>query len=311
MDPLVSILIPCHNAEKWIAECIQSALDQTYPNKEIVVVDDGSDDRSLDIIRGFGEHIRLETGPNRGSNAARNRLVALSRGSWLSFLDADDFLLPEKIARQVSVAAGDPDVDVVYSPIIEFIERSGAMHRPSVEDDDLYANYVRWYPFGTIGILWKKSAVLEVGGWETDQPVCQEHELILRLIQAGKRFSMVPEALAVYRKANGSSISQRSPLRTVFHKMALTDKVESLLSASGTLHEKYRLVIAQARFEAARTAYAHDEEFASSLIAKMFQAEKTFRPGGDAAPFGYRLAFRMFGFTGAERLAAAVRKWRA
>jgi glycosyltransferase involved in cell wall biosynthesis len=310
MDTLVSILIPCHNAKEWISQCIQSALDQTYPNKEIVVVDDGSTDGSLDVIRGFGGRIRVETGPNRGSNAARNRLIELSRGSWLSFLDADDFLLPEKIARQMSVVASNPGIDVVYSPIIELIERSGEMHRPSIEDEDLYANYIRWYPFGTIGMLWKKSAVLDVGGWKADQPVCQEHELVLRLIRAGKTFKSLSEPLAVYRKANGWSISRRSPLGTLKQKMALTESLEAYLVDLGQLDEKYCQAIAQARFEAARTAYAYDSGYASDLIQQIYRRHKSFHPRGAAAPFVYRIAFNTLGFRSAEAIAATVRRLR-
>jgi glycosyltransferase involved in cell wall biosynthesis len=71
---LVSILIPCFNAERWIGQAIESALTQTYKLTEIIVVDDGSTDGSLEVLRSFDQHIRWETSPNRGANAARNRL---------------------------------------------------------------------------------------------------------------------------------------------------------------------------------------------------------------------------------------------
>ncbi len=71
--PLVSIVIPCFNAEGTVGEAIQSALDQDYPNREVIVIDDGSTDKSVDVIRTFGDSIRWETGPNRGGNVARNR----------------------------------------------------------------------------------------------------------------------------------------------------------------------------------------------------------------------------------------------
>ena len=213
MHPLVSILIPCHNARPWIAQCIQSAIDQTYLHKEIVVVDDGSTDGSQDVIRSFGDRVRLELGPNRGSNFARNRLVKLSRGDWLSFLDADDYLLPEKIERQMEIVARNTNVAVVSSPPIEFIEKTGKMYRQTFEDDDLLVNYIGWGRFSTTACLWKKAAIQEVGGWNQNQPVCQEHELILRLILAGKEFELLSEPLSVYRKANDGSISRRSPIR--------------------------------------------------------------------------------------------------
>ena len=81
---LVSILIPCYNAERWVGEAVQSALDQTYPKKEIIVVDDGSTDRSLDVIKSFGPRIRWETGPNRGANAPCRGLP--KTGNGLTFL---------------------------------------------------------------------------------------------------------------------------------------------------------------------------------------------------------------------------------
>ena len=97
MKPFVSILIPCFNAERWIGIAIESALAQTWRMREIIVIDDGSTDGSREIIRSFGDRIRFEARPNRGGNATRNQLLALSRGDWLQYLDADDYLLPEKI----------------------------------------------------------------------------------------------------------------------------------------------------------------------------------------------------------------------
>src|SRR5580704_15422021 len=101
MRPLVSILIPCYNAERWVAQAIESALAQTWPEKEVIVVDDGSTDGSLGIIKQFEARIRWETGPNRGGNNTRNRLLELARGEWLQYLDADDYLLPDKVGRQM------------------------------------------------------------------------------------------------------------------------------------------------------------------------------------------------------------------
>lgn len=112
----VSILVPCHNAERWIGEAIESALKQTWFRKEVIVVDDGSTDGSLDIIKRFGDHIRWDTGPNRGGSAARNRLLELAQGEWLQYLDADDYLLAAKIANQLAVIDTDPEIDVLLGP---------------------------------------------------------------------------------------------------------------------------------------------------------------------------------------------------
>jgi glycosyltransferase involved in cell wall biosynthesis len=301
------IIITNHDTYDWamIAENAKLIVDTRNAMAGI------KSDRSGHIVREFGDRVRFEAGPNRGSNVARNRLVELSRGKWLSFLDADDYLLPEKIERQMALVARNANVDVVYSPVIEFIEKTGKMYPLLVEDDDLFANYIRWDRFSTIALLWKKSAIQEVGGWNENQPVCQEHELLLRLIVAGKEFELLREPLSVYRKAGDSSISRRSPIKTLTHQMALLNKFEDFLVTSGKMQDKYRRALAQARFQAARTAYAHEQGFAKGLIRQIYQTNNSFYPRGDAAPLLYRVAFEMLGFKIAEDIAAAVRKVRS
>jgi len=104
LKPLVSILIPAFNAEAWIAESLQSALAQTWEPKEIIVVDDGSSDRTLAIAEEFqSEGIRIFTQKNEGAPAARNRAVSASNGDYIQWLDADDLLAPDKIAAQMAI----------------------------------------------------------------------------------------------------------------------------------------------------------------------------------------------------------------
>lgn len=102
MNPLVSILIPCFNAERWLPETIESALAQTWPAKEIIVIDDGSTDASLSVARRFeARGVRIVSQPNQGASAARNHGLRLARGEFIQFLDADDLLDLDKVARQV------------------------------------------------------------------------------------------------------------------------------------------------------------------------------------------------------------------
>lgn len=86
------MVIPCYNAEKWAGRAIQSVLDQPDVEPEVIVIDDGSTDTSLEVIRSFGDRIRWETDPNRGGGAARNRGLELATDSNVVFLDEDDFL---------------------------------------------------------------------------------------------------------------------------------------------------------------------------------------------------------------------------
>jgi glycosyltransferase involved in cell wall biosynthesis len=102
MAELVSILIPAYNAEKWIDATIKSALDQTWPNKEIIIVDDGSSDDTLGIIKKYeSKKVKLVTQRNTGACGARNKALTFAQGSYIQWLDADDLLAPDKIAKQL------------------------------------------------------------------------------------------------------------------------------------------------------------------------------------------------------------------
>jgi glycosyltransferase involved in cell wall biosynthesis len=103
MQPLVSILIPAYNSEQWITPCIQSALRQTWQPKEIIVVDDGSTDRTLQVARQFSSKgVQVLTQPNQGASVARNTAFAACQGDYIQWLDADDLLEPDKIERQMA-----------------------------------------------------------------------------------------------------------------------------------------------------------------------------------------------------------------
>ncbi len=106
MSQLVSVLVPAYNSERWIAESLKSAIDQTWPNKEIIVIDDGSRDRTFEIAKSLNSrNVKVVRQPNVGAPAARNKALRLAQGDYIQWLDADDVLHPEKIARQMRHAA--------------------------------------------------------------------------------------------------------------------------------------------------------------------------------------------------------------
>ena len=103
MQPLVSILIPAYNAEQWIGDTLRSAVAQTWPRKEIIVVDDGSRDGTLAAARKFeGKEFLVTTQQNQGAAATRNRAFSLCQGDFIQWLDANDLLAPDKIERQMA-----------------------------------------------------------------------------------------------------------------------------------------------------------------------------------------------------------------
>lgn len=309
MTPFVSVLIPCFNAERWVGQAIESAIAQTWPHKEVIVVDDGSTDGSSDIIRSFGDRIRWDTGPNRGGNAARNRLLELSRGDWLQYLDADDYLKPDKVVSQVAALETCPDVDVLFGPlIIEWHLDSAARttQEPIPEPHDPWMLLALWRLPQTGAPLWRKSALQDVGGWLAGQPCCQEHELYLRLLMAGKRFTYHPATGAVYRRFSNGSVSTRSPALVRRERLKIEKRIEDHLTMTGALTPKRQWAINQARFEMARSAWNEDRSEARAILATIAAAH-SFRPNGSAAPFLYRLAHRLFGFEIAEHMATMNR----
>lgn len=309
MQPKVSILIPCYNAERWIAGAIQSALDQTYENKEIIVVDDGSTDGSLNVIEQFNEKIIYESGPNQGGNVARNRLLELSKGDWVQYLDADDYLLPTKIENQVS--ALNSETDILYSPsLLEFNEASTITKKilPIPEPHDPYVLLARWYLPQTGSPLWKKQAILDVGGWKVDQPVCQEHELYLRLLIGGKKFTYFPKSESVYRQWSETTLWKKNQSFTRKHRLIIEGKLEKHLIENKLMTKERQWAINMARFEMARLEWQNDQQEAKKIMSTVNETHGRFLPRGDSAPFNYRIIYFLFGFGVAEMIARRLRR---
>jgi glycosyltransferase involved in cell wall biosynthesis len=307
---LVSILIPCYNAERWVGQAIQSALEQTWSEKEVIVVDDGSTDSSLAVIQSFGDRIRWETGPNRGGNIARNRLLELARGEWLQYLDADDYLLPDKVAGQMEFLAVHPKTDVVYGPVtLEHWSEKEARREllPIPESHDPWILLARWYLPQTGSPLWRKQALLDVGGWKSDQPCCQEHELYLRLLMAGRQLIYCSHNGAVYRQWSEQTLWKRDRSETGRRRLEIEQRLETFLRERDQLTPERHRAINQARFETARTAWLHDQAEAIGVMEIVRRSDPRFQPAGAAAPKQYRVVFRLFGFRAAETLAGWMR----
>ncbi len=309
---LVSILIPCYNAERWIAQAIESALAQTWMEKEVIVVDDGSTDGSPEIIKRFGDRIHYETGLNAGSNAARNRLLELARGKWLQYLDADDYLLPDKIERQMEFLATHPDTDIVFGPVtMEHVEGESARREllPIPEPHDPWVLLARWFLPQTGALLWRKEAVLDVGGWKPDQPCCQEHELYLRLLMAGKRFWYCATSGAVYRQWGEHTLWKRDKPEVHRQRLKIERRAEDFLGEKGELSPERLRAINQARFETARSAWQYDPDFATKIMATVHRLQPDFLPTGEAAPPRYQFIYRLLGFRRAEKIAGMRRRF--
>lgn len=121
MSELVSVLIGVYNCESYLSEAIDSVLAQTYESIELIVVDDGSTDRTADVARSYGDKLRYAYQERGGMGAGRNHAVSLANGNYLAFLDADDRFRPRKIEQQMAVFDGEPELEAVFGHMSEFI----------------------------------------------------------------------------------------------------------------------------------------------------------------------------------------------
>lgn len=207
-EPLVSILIPAFNAEKYIARSIRSALDQTWKAKEIIVVDDGSTDRTLQIARQFeSASVRVVTQVQQGAAAARNKAFSLSRGAYIQWLDADDLLGPNKVALQMQVALELNNKRVLLScGFGSFIARhQNAKFTPSALWADLTPTEWLFNKLDKNIFLqtacWLVSRELSeaAGQWDSRLLADDDGEYFARIILASERVKFVPGAKVYYR----------------------------------------------------------------------------------------------------------------
>jgi glycosyltransferase involved in cell wall biosynthesis len=206
--PLVSILIPAFNAEEWIADTLRSAMAQTWERKEIIVVDDGSSDRTLEIARQFeSDWVQVVSQPNQGAAAARNHAFALSHGEYIQWLDADDLLAHDKIARQMEEVERCPDRRMLLSSAwglfmyryyrAQFIPTALWSDLSPVEwllrkmGHNLYMQSASW--------LVSRELTEAAGPWDTRLLSDDDGEYFCRVLLASRGVRFVPESKVYYR----------------------------------------------------------------------------------------------------------------
>ena len=199
--PLVSVVIPVYNGERYLAEAMQSVLDQTYKNLELIVLDDGSTDRSAAIARGFDDaRTRYLYQQNGGPSKARNAGVAAARGTFIAFLDSDDVWLPRKLERQVTYLESHKDVGAVYS-WYEVLEPNGSRRVcPASVNNDRFGIITTGYGLLPSATALRREIFQKIGGFDETFTGFgyEDRELSLRLCEV-TQFACLPEVLLLYR----------------------------------------------------------------------------------------------------------------
>ena len=209
--PLISVIIPCYNCEHFLREAVDSSLAQSYPNVEVIVVNDGSIDGSAGIMQSYGSRIVVITQVNSGLAAARNAGIRASRGEYLAFLDSDDWWDPEFLAK-MEHALKESDAGIAYCGW-QNVGLAGGRGKPFIPPDyeelpnklEMLLENTRWPVHGA---LTHRSVVEKAGGFDEERESCEDFAFWLEGA-ISNRLVCVPEVLAYYRWHDQGQLSNR------------------------------------------------------------------------------------------------------
>jgi glycosyltransferase involved in cell wall biosynthesis len=187
-EPLISVIIPVYNGDNYLAEAIESALAQTYEPAEVIVVDDGSTDTSAEIARGFSPRVSYCYQTNHGLGASRNRGTDEARGDFLTFLDADDIWVSDKLNRQMAAFKTDPTLDMVFGYVQQFVspELSGSTKVKLDRDRETMPGYI------ASTLMVKEESFSRVGRFATNWRVGEFIDWYLKAKEIGLKSTMLP-----------------------------------------------------------------------------------------------------------------------
>jgi glycosyltransferase involved in cell wall biosynthesis len=210
----VSVVIPVHDGERYVAAAIDSALGQTRPPEEVIVVDDGSADRTPEVLGRYGDRLTVVRQENRGVSSAVNRGLRAASGDYVAFLDGDDIWLPEKLAVQLEVFDRESEVDAVFGLVRQFL---------SEDADPSLARTVAIPSTPQAGILKtamliKREALDRVGGFDETRFNSDFTDWYLRALEQGLA-SRIPQVVVARRRIHGENLGIRHQDRQWFETL--------------------------------------------------------------------------------------------
>jgi glycosyltransferase involved in cell wall biosynthesis len=210
----ISVIIPVYNGEKFLAQSVDSVIGQKYQNIEIVAVNDGSTDSSVEILERYKDRVQIIHQNNAGQASARNNGILHAKGDWIAFLDQDDLWDQEKISEQMKVAIQD-EYTVIYtaSRLIDDLGRNLGVSESDIKKDNIsLLDLLPHNPIITSTALVRRNAIIEVGMLDsTNRFGTDDYDLWLALAATKHRFHYIPLDLASYR-LHGNNMSTNSPL---------------------------------------------------------------------------------------------------
>ena len=216
--PKVTVIIPTYNRSRFICQAVDSVIAQTYPNIELIVVDDGSTDETHDLLKKYGKKLRYLYQKNQGRSAARNLGVKNAKGKYIAFLDSDDLWMPTKLATQVDLIETNTDIALVHC-FTEEIDADGTdseaetkftqiHHARAFQKGYSYENIALECIIFTSCILIERNIFLELYGFDINFEYLEDWDFYLRL-SAQHKIAAVPESLVLYRHHNSQSENKK------------------------------------------------------------------------------------------------------
>jgi teichuronic acid biosynthesis glycosyltransferase TuaG len=249
--PQVSVIMPAYNAGTTIAESIQSVLNQTFRNWELIIVDDGSTDNTGGIVNNFinadTRLVLLSLGKNRGLANARNEGCKMARGDYIAFLDSDDLWHSEKLRLQLDFHLSNRGIEISHTDF-HFFDVHGILKRPLkylVNQDrhkvgKLYPRICYNNPVGILTVMATKTLLQEAGFFDTALWTMEDQDLWVRIAKMGKAFGYIPRVLAYYRLVPGSITSKTGKYKKAYKTFMSKVSSEGTLDGSRLLQYYYR-----------------------------------------------------------------------
>jgi glycosyltransferase involved in cell wall biosynthesis len=209
--PQVSVIIPTYNRAAWVVEAVASVLAQSWRDFELLVVDDGGSDATLEVLSPFRGQLKLlRCRTRRGVAAARNLGAAAARGRWLAFLDSDDLWLPDKLARQMEYLAAHPEILICQTDEI-WVRRGVRVNKPRTHEKEggwIFLQSLERCAISTSAVVLDRRLLTETGGFDESMPAAEDYDLWLRLCWR-YRVGLLPEALVIKRGGHGDQLSRQ------------------------------------------------------------------------------------------------------
>lgn len=231
----VSVIIPAYNQGEYLRQAVQSALGQTCPDMEVVVVDDGSTDNTAEVAQSFADsRVKYVYQANRGLSGARNTGVRCSNGEWVTFLDSDDLNLPEKHEILLDLFNKDPELGMAAGTSIIIDQHGEQLGKPfnTPLPQDL-SRLLLWNPMQVCSVMIRREWLDRVGPFDESLRAYEDWDLYLRLARLGCRMAWTPAPVAKYRFHTGQMTRERD--RMTQATFAVLDK----FFADGTLPESW------------------------------------------------------------------------